>query len=50
MLCPITAYSGTAGSHAVFDGEQEKESDGIEKFVPRDHCLSSLRKPRAANQ
>ena len=36
-------------------GEQEKESIirvrlGIEKSVTRDHCLSSLRKPRDTKQ
>ena len=33
----------------VFSGEQEKKS-GIEKYVPREHGLSSLGKPRDANQ
>ena len=41
--------------NAVFNDEQEKDSyywceDGIEKSVPWDHCLSSLGKPRNANQ
>ena len=38
----------------VFSGEQEKRihyscRESIEKSVPRDHCLSSLGKPRDVN-
>ena len=39
----------------IFNGEQEKEpiilyEDGIEKSIPRDHRLSSLRKPCDASR
>ena len=41
-------------ANAVFNGEQEKESTihvgKIEKSVPQDHHLSSLRKPRDAKR
>ena len=57
MICRISAYSGNLFKYenADFNGEQEKESIiqvriGLEKLIPRDHCLSSLGKPGNANQ
>ena len=61
LSCRISAPSETFGSilkkkkkNAIFNSEQEKESiirvrRGV-KFVPRDHRLSSLGKPRDAKR
>ena len=63
-VCRISAYSGTSGSlfhvfkykkKTEFNGEQEKESIIFvrmrkKKSIPRDQRLSSLGKPRDANQ
>ena len=52
-MCRILAYSESLYSkheNAVLNGDQEKESNGIENSVPRDQRLSSLVKPRDAKR